>query len=170
MVEAVKHLFCHELFTSLQFSYGELDAGDLPVEPGLFLRQPAQVTREGFDPVGLTIDHIDDRRDAEPQFAKQQDSLQAGERILVVIAVAVRTDPRRRQQADVAVVAKRSGCRASQPGDVLNGPFHVAPSFQSPTLEVDATSMSNALDQRSGGCSAPYSTNGCCIFSKRDIS
>jgi hypothetical protein len=63
------------LFSFLDVSNGELDAGDLPVETFLFPREPVEVCRERLGAVALAVEHLEDRGNAEPQFAKQQDPL-----------------------------------------------------------------------------------------------
>jgi hypothetical protein len=126
VVEAIQHFFCHELFTSLRLSDRRFDRANLAVESVFLLLQPAQVGEQGIRVAALPREHLPDGGQAEAEFPQQQDALQPGQGIRVVIAVAVAADPAWTQQPQLAVVAEGSGCRAGQPRNVLYRPVHLA--------------------------------------------
>ena len=74
--------------------------------------------------VVLLVEQAADGLQPEPQLAQQEDPLQPHERVVVVPAVAVGADPRRRQQPDVVVVAQRAARGACQPGHLLDRCLH----------------------------------------------
>ncbi len=80
----------------------------------------------------ITVEHPGDGREAEAEVAQQQDALQPHEGVAVVVAVAVRADPARHEQAELVVVTQRPARRAGDARDVLDAPVggclhHVRP-------------------------------------------
>ena len=152
VIEAVEHVVRHECSSFSECGDGVLDRRDLPRQPGLLRAQQREVLLQGrrldrgarlpvrpgrcrrFGRLGdrtrrpdgsWRSDDLGDRRQAQPQLAQQQDALQAQERALVVVAVAVRGDPRRRQQTDVVVVPQGAARGAGQPCDLLDRPVPI---------------------------------------------
>lgn len=80
VVEAVEHLFCHELFTSLEGVDRGENARDLSVDPFALLPQPLEVAVEGTPVVLLAAQHLRDGGDAESEVSQHEDPLQAHER------------------------------------------------------------------------------------------
>ena len=126
VVEAVEHCLCHELVLSFQNVDRGVHRTDLALQPLLFLLEPAQVGSQGRRFVGLAVEHLTDRRQPEAELAQEQDALQPNQRPIVVVAVAVRGDPARREQPLGAIVAQGAARGSGQPGDVLDRVVHLS--------------------------------------------
>ncbi len=95
-VEAVEQLFHLHLVPSLQFFDRPRDGVGEPVQPLSFVLQPTVVVAQDRQLV-RAVQHVRDHVEAQAQVAQQQDLLQAVYLFLLVVAVAVVTDPGRWQ-------------------------------------------------------------------------
>lgn len=79
---------------------------------------------EGRRRVALVREHLGDGRQPQSETAQQQHPLQADERLLVVVAVAVAAHPARRHEPHLVVVTEGAAGGADEPSDLLYRPFH----------------------------------------------
>ena len=159
VVEAFEHHVHPRLASLASHRHGVLDGRDTTFQRFPLVLEVYQVRLEGGDLlvwVRVACQRFADRTQGQAGFTQEQDALQACHGDRSVVAIAVRADPVRDEQADLVIVTQCPGADAGAVSEFLDGPLHhlglsrqragiVRPNCGSATARISEAGVATAL-------------------------